>query len=153
MATYKDIVGTAIRNNAGNLPSAQQDQIFFDSTNIDFKYQFPNTLTSWRTGNNLNSARGYLMGSGTQTAGLAFGGFLSTNADTGATESYDGTNWTELNDMNTTRRDGAGNGTQTSSLVYGGAPKGYDVTKVKTESWNGSSWTEVAYLNTGRRAL
>ena len=40
MADYKDIVGTAGRNNAGNLSSDQQNQIFYDSTNVDFKYQF-----------------------------------------------------------------------------------------------------------------
>ena len=31
MAKYKDIVGTAIRNNAGNIPTAETGQIFFDS--------------------------------------------------------------------------------------------------------------------------
>ena len=43
MADYKDIVGTAVRNNAGNLSADQKDQIFYDSTNIDFKYQFEAT--------------------------------------------------------------------------------------------------------------
>ena len=38
MANYKDIVGTAVRNNAGNLPAAETGQVWFDSTNIDFKY-------------------------------------------------------------------------------------------------------------------
>ena len=42
MAKYKDIVGTAIRNNAGNLPAPETGQIWFDSTNVDFKYQQPN---------------------------------------------------------------------------------------------------------------
>jgi hypothetical protein len=36
----------------------------------------------------LNTARHYLAGAGTQTAGLAFGGY--TTANTGATEEYDG---------------------------------------------------------------
>jgi hypothetical protein len=35
MADYKDIVGTAVRNNAGNLSDDQKDQIFYDSTNIE----------------------------------------------------------------------------------------------------------------------
>ena len=40
MATYKDLVGTAVRNNAGNLTTADTGQVWFDSTNIDFKYLF-----------------------------------------------------------------------------------------------------------------
>ena len=47
MADYKDIIGTAVRNNAGNLPSNQEKELFFDTTNIDFKYQFAATLSSW----------------------------------------------------------------------------------------------------------
>ena len=57
MATYKDIVGTAVRNNAGNIPTAETGQVFYDSTNVDFKYQFPVTLSSWSTGGNLNDSR------------------------------------------------------------------------------------------------
>ena len=59
MATYKDLVGTAVRNNAGNIPTAETGQVFFDSTNVDFKYQFPNVTTAgaWATGQDLNTAR------------------------------------------------------------------------------------------------
>ena len=76
MATYKDIVGTAVRNNAGNIPTAETGQVFFDSTNVDFKYQFPTTLASWRTGNNLNTGRDncQLGVGGTQTAAILAGG-------------------------------------------------------------------------------
>ena len=56
MANYKDIVGTAVRNNAGNLSAGQKDQIFYDSTNIDFKYQFEAKLDAWRTSAPLNTA-------------------------------------------------------------------------------------------------
>ena len=84
MAKYKDIVGTAIRNNAGNIPTAETGQVFFDSTNLDFKYQFPTTVTSWRTQNSLNTARQQLGGAGSQTQALAFGG--TTGSVTGATE-------------------------------------------------------------------
>ena len=47
MSNYKDIVGTAVRNNAGNIPAAETGQVFFDSTNIDFKYQFPNKTSAF----------------------------------------------------------------------------------------------------------
>ena len=58
MATYKDIVGTAVRNNAGNLTTADTGQVWFDSTNLDFKYLFPAVVSSWSTGGSLNTARG-----------------------------------------------------------------------------------------------
>ena len=38
MAEYKDIHGTTIRNSAGNLAGAKTGELFFDSTNLDFKY-------------------------------------------------------------------------------------------------------------------
>ena len=104
MADYKDIVGTAVRNNAGNLPTAdQQDQIFFDTTNIDFKYLFPNVLSSWRTGNSLNTGRAELAGDQElQTSGTSFWWVLFTWR-TEHTESYDGISFTEVADLNTAR--------------------------------------------------
>ena len=76
MANYKYIVGTAVRNNAGNIPTAETGQIFFDSTNIDFKYQFAAVTSAgtWSTGNDLNTARralGGAAGSGTQALAIS----------------------------------------------------------------------------------
>jgi len=147
MANYKDIHGTTVRNSAGNLSGAKEGELFFDSTNLDFKYQFPAVTSTgaWRTGNNMTTGRMYGAGAGTQTAGLAFNG--EAPPDTAKTEQYDGTSWTEVGDMNIARQQLAGNGTQTSALGYGGIqPTDYN----DTESWNGSSWTETTNLNTGR---
>ena len=51
MANYKDIHGTTVRNSAGNLSGAKEGELFFDSTNLDFKYQFPAVTSTgaWRT--------------------------------------------------------------------------------------------------------
>ena len=59
MAEYKDIHGTTIRNSAGNLAGAKTGELFYDSTNRDFKYQYANVTSagSWRTGNNLNQVK------------------------------------------------------------------------------------------------
>jgi hypothetical protein len=88
----------------------------------------------------MNTARYYLAGAGTQTAGLAFGGFPGT-ANTGATEEYDGTNWaTSPGSLNTARREIAGAGTQTAALAFGGlitTPTG------ATEEYDGSTWTTI----------
>jgi len=90
MSTYKKEVGTAVVNYAGNYPGAVEGQLWYDSTNKDFKYQYPNVSTagSWRTANSMNTARDALAGAGTQTAALAFGG--STPTITGATEEWYG---------------------------------------------------------------
>ena len=102
MANYKDIHGTTVRNSAGNLSGAKEGELFFDSTNLDFKYQFPNVTSAgaWRTGNDMNTARNYLAGAAADnTAALASGG----SPNSALTESYNGTSWTEVADLNTGR--------------------------------------------------
>ena len=86
-------------------------------------------------------------GTGTQTAGIAFGGEGSPGAVTATTETWNGSGWTEVGDMNTGRAGLGSAGTSTSALGFGGAtsPGG------QTESWNGSAWTEVGDLNTTSR--
>ena len=147
MANYKDIHGTTVRNSAGNLTSAKEGELFFDSTNLDFKYRFPNVTSagSWRTGGNLNTARYQLGAAGVdQNAVLVFGG---TPPVTAKTESYNGSNWTEVNDLGSARRLGAGGGTATAAIYAGGHEP---PPTAQTETWNGSNWTEDGDLSTGR---
>ena len=146
MSTYKKIKGTAVQNNAGTLEGAADGQLWYDSTNTNFKYSYGATTTAWSTGGDLNTARDGLAGAGIQTAALGFGGFVPPYQ--ALTESYDGTSWTEVNDLNTARRTGGSNGTQTSALYYGGQPT--PTGSIITESWNGTSWTEVNDLNRNR---
>ena len=97
MADYKDIVGTAVRNNAGTLTSAKDGELFYDSTALDFIYRHPNVTSAgtWRTGANMNTARAYNFATaGVQTAALNYGGNEPPGAVTGKTESYDGSAWT-----------------------------------------------------------
>ena len=150
MSNYKDIVGTAVRNNAGNLSEAETGQVWFDSTNLDFKYLFPATIASWRSTGNLNTAR-YVAGGNIGTSsseGLCFGG--TTPPVTALTEDWNGSTWTEVNDLNNARSGSGGIGINTAAIGAGGyitAPSAY------TESWNGSSWTEVADLNDSRYGM
>ncbi len=65
----------------------------------------------------LNTARGYLAGTGTSTSALGFGGASPVSA---ATESWNGTNWTETTEINTARSQAAAVGTGTASLLFGG---------------------------------
>jgi hypothetical protein len=102
--------------------------------------------STWTEVNDLNTARYFGAGAGTQTAALMIGGEPPSSA---LTESWNGTSWTEVGDLNTARGRFAANGTQTSALAYGGWSPNLAV----TESWNGTSWTEVNDLATARRAL
>ena len=149
MATYKEKVGTAVINFAGNYPGAVDGQLWYDSTNAAYKYQFPNKTTAgaWSTGGNMNTARLFAQnGAGTQIAGLVFGGLNESAGQTkNETEQYNGSAWTEVNNLNTARYAGGGGGTQTSALFAGGQP-GIN----NSESWNGTNWTNTPTLNTGR---
>jgi hypothetical protein len=48
---------------------------------------------TWTAGGNMNTARHYLGGTGTQTAALAYW-WTNYQLITGATEEYDGNSWT-----------------------------------------------------------
>ena len=83
MATYKETVGTAVEQYAGNKPVVLEGELWYDSSAYAWKYQYANTTTaSWSTGGNLNTARNYIAGAGsTQEASIAFGGFKPSAAN------------------------------------------------------------------------
>ena len=101
--------------------------------------------TSWtNVPGTLTSARRYLQGCGTQTAGLTAG------ASGTSSNLYNGTVWTAGADMNTSRPNtGAVSGIQTSALMSGGGSGGTPVGG-KTEEYNGTSWTEIADMAVAR---
>jgi hypothetical protein len=93
--------------------------------------------------------------SGTQTAGLAFGGWVNPpNVLQAVTEEYNGSSWSiSPGSLNTARRNlaGGGVGTQTAALCIGGQDTpGYTGA---TEEYDGTSWTISGSLNTARRDL
>jgi len=99
-----------------------------------------------------NTKRRYGRYSGTQTAGLVFGGLAPTGI-TNATESWNGSTWTTLPATMVTSRTNFGassNGTQTATLAFGGSDN-VSSTLSSTESYNGTSWTtSPGSLNTAR---
>ena len=145
MATYKEIKGTNIEVLASDPSNPVEGQVWYNTTSNVLKGQAATTAGAWATGGNLNTARVYLAGAGTQTAALAFGGTAPPVKN--ETESYNGTNWTDVNNLNTARFALAGAGTQTAALAFGGRPSPSPV-RAETEHWNGSNWTEVNDLNT-----
>ena len=144
MANYKDIKGTTVEVKSATLPTSPYPQaeggLYYNLGNGD--YQFLGTgVGAWATGANLNTTRNDLDGSGTLTAGLAFGG----NPNKAVTEEYDGSSWTEAGDLNTARRALTGFGLQTATIAAGGAEGPYNN---EVEQYDGSSWTEIAEINT-----
>jgi len=98
MATYKEVNGTAVTNNAGAFPGAANGELWFNSTASTFQYQYSATVDAWSTGGNLNTARMGIGGAGTQTAAIGFAGYPPSSGEL-FTELYNGSNWTEVNDM------------------------------------------------------
>ena len=141
MAEYKDIHGTTVRNSDGVFTGADTGELFYDSTNRNFSYRFPNVTSAgaWRTGGTMNTARIDLMGAGIQTSALGFGGEASPGYQV-ITESYNGSTWTEVADLSTAGAQGGASGaSNTSALCFGRAPN-----TANTESWDGSSWTNIS---------
>ncbi len=154
MADYKDIVGTAVRNNAGNLSADQKDQIFYDSTNVDFKYQFEAKADAWRTSSPLNTASWSRTTGGSVNSAWAASGEVSGSGFVKINEIWNGTTWSEANDNSISHYGGNGSHgvpNNTTGLVF----FGYDPTipgdHSRTEEWNGTSWTELSDGNTVRR--
>ena len=109
--------------------------------------------TSWSEGNNINTARNYVKGSGTTTSGIIGPGAQYPAADTANTEEYDGTCWAQVDTVNTARS-GYGmskDGPNASALIFCGDEPSPSTTIC--EQYDGTSWTEVADVTTGTQEL
>jgi hypothetical protein len=150
MADYINIRGQSIEVVASDPANPTLGQIWYNSTSNTLKGE-GYAAAAWATGNNMNTARFILAGAGTQTAGLAFGGFIPPTNST-ATEEYDGNSWTSSpGSLNTARRNLAGAGTQTAALAFGGTDT---AATGATEEYDGTSWaSNPTGLNTARTGL
>ena len=124
MAKYKDLVGTSVLDVDGDPDNPLTGQLWYNTTENEYRYRRQFAGDSWSTQPALNTARNNVSGAtaGTTSATLAFGGFVPPH--TGATESWNGSGWTEVNDLNTARNNAGGAGTSTSALCI----SGYDAT-------------------------
>jgi hypothetical protein len=118
MATYKGIQGFTIQNLSADPSNPIEGQVWYNSTSNVWKVEEATTVGAWATGNNMNTARFYIAGAGTQTAAVAFGG--DPGPAVSATEEYDGTSWSPSGGLNTARRTLGGCGIQTAALAFGG---------------------------------
>ena len=125
MATYKEKVGTAVQNIAGDTGTVA-GQLWYDSSDSEFKYKYQAYGNAWSTANSMNTARQTLGGAGIQTSALGFGG---NNPISALTESWNGSSWTEIAELNGILSGGIGaaSGTNTgrsadaSARLTGGA--------------------------------
>jgi hypothetical protein len=151
MVAYTGIQGQNILIVSSDPSNPTEGQIWYNSTtNLLKGYAF--VAAAWATGGNLNTARRALMGAGTQTAGLAFGGTPGApNNPTGASENYNGTSWTNApGTLSPAVREGNGVGTQTAALSMGGAEEPNSSFNYVSK-YNGSTWTSSTNMPTGGR--
>jgi len=150
MTDYRTIKGAAVQSRTST--SGISGEIWYDSSNGAFKLNTVTTSGVWTSGNSLNTARQscFTATVGTQTAGLAAGGYLSGPASrSNATEHYDGTNWTSVNNVNVTLSSRGSAGTQGAALLFGGNPTPATVTT--TSEYDGTNWsTSPGSLNNAR---
>ena len=155
MVAYTGIQGQNILIVSSDPANPTEGQIWYNSTSNLLK-GYANVVTNaWASGGNLNTARYFGGGAGTQTATLAYGGETTPGANTTASESYNGTSWTSTPSMSTARNGIGGIGTQTAALGAGGwiGPPPANPSSNLVESYNGSSWTSAPTLATVARAM
>ena len=137
MSDYVGIQGQAVIN-TGTDPSPNVNvQVWYNNATYAFKISNEVAAGAWATGGNLATAKSGLAGAGTQTAGLAFGGFIPPTNST-ATEEYDGNSWTTSPaSMSTAKREFGGAGTQALALAFGGFSPSTPASTA-TEEWTGA---------------
>jgi hypothetical protein len=120
------------------------------SANVTTTVSLP---AAWTSGGSLAIARFGLAGAGSQSAGLAFGGFDNNSQTLTATEEYDGSTWSSGGNMGTARGYLAGAGTQSAGLAFGGAVNSSGSSTGSSEEYDGTSWAAGGNLGTGRYFL
>ena len=107
---------------------------------------------AFSAGGNLNTGRKRISGGGTQTAGLAAGGFTSPpNSRKSEVEEYNGSSWTEVTNLPTAIDFAASGGTQTAFVMFAGN-SGPGI-RTATLEYDGSSWTSGGAMGTARYRL
>ncbi len=157
MAEYKGIKGFQVqtRSEDPGPTEVQPGDFYYNSSTGQFK-----TITAggapigtWSSGGNLNTARSYLAGFGSQTSAIAATGLVTTIST--ATEQYNGSSWSEIAEVNSgfNHRAGAGITAPAGILIAGASPSPTPRGRNVVEVWDGSSWTEVAEIGAARYGL
>ena len=148
MSEYSGIRGTRVKYLASDptLNTSTEGQVWYNSTSGTLKSLVQ--IKAWSASGNMGTARYAVAGSGTQTAGLAIGGFAGSNQN--ATEEYSGFSWSSGGNLGTARYAGASGGTQTASFYAAGSTYPPTVLQTATEEYDGSTWTAGGAVSTAR---
>ena len=110
-------VGDTIESVASDPSPLSEGQFFYNSTTGALKGLVQ--IKAWSSGGNLNTARGSIRGTGTQTAGLGFGGYNpaipAVPKGMNNTEEYSGYTWATSGNLNTARGGSGSAGTHTAA--------------------------------------
>ena len=90
MADYKEAHGVRAKLVSSNPTNPTDGQLWYNSTDEALRYKKADSAGAWSTGGDMVNGRRLLAGSGTQTAGLAFGGSAVPTAYKSHTEEYNG---------------------------------------------------------------
>ena len=146
VTTLPDAVGQAIKSVAGSPPSQAIGDIWYNSVTGTLK-NYGEVAAVWTSGGNMNTTRRNMAGFGSQTAGVAVGGFVPPQSN--ATEEYNGSSWTSGNNLPVTKESAmGGTGTLTAGLV--GAGSGSDNGPAYSASsfkYDGTNWTSAGTMN------
>jgi hypothetical protein len=93
MSTYLELKGGNVKRVDSDPANPKFGQVWYNDTANQIKVT-TTILAAWGSGGNLGTARERLGAAGTQTAGLAFGGFSSPVGNLNNTEEF--TNTTEF---------------------------------------------------------
>ena len=148
VTAFPAAAGDFIQSTASDPSPATIGDVWYNNATYAFKVASVTTTASFASGGNLNTARFFGAGAGTQTAGLAFGGSINPYPTISAkTESYNGTSWTNEANLPSPLGglDVSGTGTQTAALGFGGYGSG-GYTNDSAE-YNGSTWTAGNDMN------
>ena len=108
MAKYKDLVGTAVRDIAGD-DGVVTGQLWYNNTENEYRYRRQFAGSAWSAVAPVNTGRSLPGGAGIQTAAIMFGGETPAPALSADTELWNGSAWTEVNNLNTGRQISSGN--------------------------------------------
>ena len=124
-----------------------ESQIYLDNNISKFIAIKDLSIKNWSTSSNINTGRYDLVGSGSISAGLIWGGREFFNSSI-LTEEYNGTSWQNSSNLNSSVEKHAGAGTQTATVSFGG-----DDDRSSTEEYNGTTWTTSGNMIAGRGQL
>ena len=121
--------------------------------NGETKATYEHDGSSWSTTGSCSVEHQVAGGGGTQSAGVAFGGYDgSTGDDSIKTEEYNGSTWSTGNDMFQESAFASGGGTlQTAQLCTGGSNYNPTVRDIKTtQTYNGTNWANESVNSSGQ---